>query len=581
MQWLVKILFASLLISYNGFSMAAVNVPSYEMMLIGSDFQLCRSSATTFCSGKDAAVLIKNSRTAVRYKLEISQIEKMMDVELWRPARQALRYDLHLLFNAIVKKTGTKIQSYAQLLSAWKSTMIKRDGKSLSGHSLFLSLSIAELTMILDHLEYAQYDYSGRRIKEKIQLGENQSTPTLEFAKKIVSLTAKDAPPNILIATLGNRDSFKDVDIYIDLFNKIGANATWLPLDAAVNKVMTNSASCNNIEAYRSKLLKSYDRRRVYKDLVNIQRSYCTSPAKFSDAIKAADALVIVGEHPQYLNQSLLGKNKKDSDLLALIHTQMELKKLLVVAIGNMAKGLVSKNKKGAVIIGGTSEQAMLNGSLTYQAMQRSCKDNRSCNSEYDSVVYQQGGIGLLDFPIIDTEVSSRGNIARLAKVSLDSKSYRSMSIDKNTAVLVNKGDSHEKYTVLGRQGIMYLENSPENEALTDIKYHYFTPDDQLLFTGSKMTATFPDWKAIVKDQQADLAHYSNLFYSDSFKRFSEQACVIAEKKWTGIAGRKMKFMVELSKTDSSELHMGGLKQGDSYQFYCTINSLLLTLKRN
>jgi len=582
MQWLARVLFTSLLMSYSAFSMSTSKIPSYEMMLIGSDLQLCRSSETSFCSGKDATILIKNSRTAVQYKLAISQIEKMMRVELWQPARQALRYDLHLLFNAIVKKTGTKILSYAQLLNAWKSITIKRDGKLLSGHSLFLSMTEDELAMVLDHLEFEQFDYSGRRIKEQVQLSKTQLTPSIEFAQKIVSLTTnKKNKPNILIATVGNRDSFKDVDVYIDLFNKIGADTTWLPLDAALNHVMSDKASCNNIEAYRADLLKSYDRKRVYKDLINIQKSFCNTPSKFSEAITTANALIIVGEHPQHLNKSLLLNNNADSDLLTLIRKQIKQKKLLVVAIGNMVKGLVNKEEEGAVILRGTSEYALLNGTSTVQQMKRACKSYGSCDFDYNSVVYQQGGIGLLDFPIIDTEVSSLGNIARLAKVSLDSQLNRSLSIDKNTAVLINKSDDEERYTVMGRQGVIYLEHKSDNESLAKIKYHYFTPDDQLLFSGGGMTATFPDWKAVAKNPQAQLARYNNLFYSDSFKRFSEQACVITDKKWIGTAGRKKQFMVELSKTDNSELQMGGLKQGESYQFYCSINSLLLTLKRN
>lgn len=581
MQWQPRKLLSVLLISIGTCSMTMAKAVTYEMMLIGSELELCRSSATQFCSGTQAATLIKNSRTAAQYKLAVDQIEKMMSVDLWQPSRQALRYDLHLLFNGIAQKAGTKVLSYSQLLQLWKSIAIKRDGKSLSGHSLFLSMTEAEFAMILDHLEFSQVDYAGRRLKERVQLNEALSSPTMEFAKKIVELASnKKYKPKILIATVGNRDSFSDVDVYIDLFNQIGASASWLPIDAALHQLMLDKKSCNQIERYRANILKSYDRARVYNDLVNAQKEFCNEPAKFNNAIKEASAIILVGSHPQYLNKSFMDNNQ-DSELLTLIRHQIKNKKLTVVAVGNMAKGLVSKSSKGAVILGGNSTHALFNGTSTYQQVMRACKSYGSCDIDYNSVIYQQGGIGLLNFPIIDTEVSSRGNIARLAQVALESELKRSLSIDRNTAILVNTSKLGDSYTVIGRQGVMYLEDVDKEHSLFNIQYHYFTPDDQLTLINEKISVVYPKWKENATNPEAQLAHYNNLFYGDSFKKFAEQACVIDDQKWSGVAGRNKEFLIELSKNKNSELHMGGLKVGESYQFYCSISSLLLVLKHN
>jgi hypothetical protein len=83
------------------------------------------------------------------------------------------------------------------------------------------------------------------------------------------------------------------------------------------------------------------------------------------------------------------------------------------------------------------------------------------------------------------------------------------------------------------------------------------------------------------RNHEAQLAHYNNLFYGDSFKKFAEQACIIDDQKWSGAAGLNKEFLIKLSKTKNSELNMGGLKVGESYQFYCSISSLLLVLKHN
>ena len=582
MQKFAGALFSLLIVSFSVSSFSQVKVSHFQMMLLGSDFDLCRSSATHHCSGEQAATFSNNrTRSALKYKLAIAQIEKMMHVARWRPSRQALRYDLHLLFNAIAKKAGIKVLSYSQLLSAWKSMIIKRDGKLLSGHSLFLSMTESELSMILDHLEFSQIDHFGRRLKESIVVDELSEKPTVDFVKKIVNNSMrKGDKANILIATIGNRDSFSDVDAYLQLFDHFGAQTSWLPIDAALNQLVADKKHCDQLSQYRGNIMKSYDRRRIYKDLVAQQQRYCTNMALLSDKILAADALVIVGDDPRLMNQSLRA-NDKDSELLTLIRNQMNSNKLAVIAVGNMAKGVVRSSTSGAVILGGNSEHALQNGTSTLDQISHACKEYDACDADYNSVIYQQGGIGLLNFPIVDTQVSASGNIARLAQVAVDGKHGHSLSIDKDTALLINQQADTIKYQVIGRHGIVYLSLHPTTKTLHKINYHYFTPDDEITVNHNELTVVYPKWKAKPAEQQAQIASYNNLFYGDSFKKFTQQACVISDKQWSGLAGRNKQFTIELGITPTSEFYMGGLKINDSYQLYCSINALSLTFKRN
>lgn len=582
MQKLAGMLLGLLWISVVTQVQAAIPPKAYQMMLMGSEFELCRSSATRFCLARDAASFVRNkSRSAIQYKLAIPQIEKMMRVERWAPSRQALRYDLHLLFNAIAKRTGTRVLSYPQLLSAWKSTSIKRDGKTLSGHSLFLSMTESELAMILDHLEFAQVDHANRRVKESVIINPKIESPSINFAKQVIRLSkSKDKPANILVATLGYRDSFADVDAYIALFGQLGADVNWLPIDAALNRLLHDGARCEQLTDYRAKFMQSYDRKRIYNDLIDLQLAFCRDSNRFNKAINQADIVVLVGDKPRLLKASLMNNNQ-ESSLLSLIRQRMKKNQLAVVAVANMAKGMVGKSQSGAVILSGNSEYAMLNGTLSEAQKQRTCKDYGSCEQDYNTVVYQQGGLGLIDFPVVDIQVSSHGNIARLAKVAVDSGHKRSLSIDKETAVLISPQQRGIVYQVIGQHGVMYLEQKALAKGLTNIDYHYFTPQDNFVINDEQLSAEYPSWKTVAKDPDAQLAHYNNLFYGDNFKRFTEQACVINEKQWSGLAGRNKQFMIEVAKTPNSELHMGGLKVNDGYQFYCSINALSLTLKRN
>ena len=582
MQKITGILCALLLLSVSINTQANVQSSSYEMMLIGSEFELCRSSATHFCRAKDVpAFRSGNHRSAKQYKLAISQIEKMMHVSRWSPARQALRYDLHRLFNAIAKRAGTRILSHAQLLSVWKSIAIKRDGKALSGHSLYLSMSESELAMILDHLEFAQLDHAGRRYKDAVVVDEDEPSMSIKLAKQVIDIVKNsDSKPKILVATVGYRDSYLHVDAYVSLFNQLGGETSWLPIDASLTQLIADKKLCSNLTKYRADILKSYDRNRIYNDLVQIQQKYCARPTLLSEQVSAADAIVFVGDDPKLLNKAML-IDGKESELLIQIRQQMNAKKLLVVAAGEMVRGMVNQGEKGAVVLGGNSEYAMLNGTSSVVQQRLACENYGSCETDYNSVVYQHGGVGLLDFPLIDTQVSSHGNIARLARVAHDNKLSQSIAIDKDTAVLLNEFDGALNFEVMGKGGVIYLSFNDNKPSLTDINYHYFTPGDVVSSTPNRINVNYPSWKTIAKDPQAQLAFYNNLFYGDNFNRFSEQACVINDSSWQGLAGRNKQFLVKLSKTPSSQLHMGGLKIKNGYEFYCSISALSLSLTRN
>lgn len=56
-----------------------------------------------------------------------------------------------------------------------------------------------------------------------------------------------------------------------------------------------------------------------------------------------------------------------------------------------------------------------------------------------------------------------------LVQVSLDSELKRSLSIDRNTAILINTSKLGDSYTIIGRQGVMYLEAVDKGHSLPNI----------------------------------------------------------------------------------------------------------------
>ncbi|MDP2560961.1 hypothetical protein [Psychrobium sp. 1_MG-2023] len=563
----------------------------YQLMLVGSQLEFCRSTELTHCSPSSVTSFSQAlSRDSIKYKFSIKQVNKATATEHWQSGRQTIRYDMAIILQELAKKFGTKVLSYPQLLAVWKSTTVKHNQRQLSGHSLLLSLSEDERLMILDFLELPQLDSFSQRIEEQTIVNDKISPFSNSLFQQIVEqarLKNNQSKPSILIVTAGNRDSFYDVDAYTSLFNQLGADAKWLPIDAALTQLKADKERCMWLENYRGRILNSFDRAKVYEDLLLIQQRFCKQPFLMSNAINAADAIVFVGDSPLKLRASLISGDNKPSLYLSLIKRRVEMNKLFVAAIGAVGRALVSQAHTSPVILSGNSEQAMNLGSINVLEASTKCNRFESCQSQHNLTTYYPGGVGLFDFAVLDTDMSERGNIARLARVVYDMEQQFGLGIDQNTAVMLANPESDTvKVKVIGSQGVVVLNKTKDSQQhstddeLRQINYSYLTTGDIAEFSNGQMRVTYPQWKKTPASANTAPLSFNNLFFNSNFKLFSQQACLINEPQWSGFAGRKRQYTVTLAKSDSSEFRLGGLKVGNGYQLFCSFTSLLLDITR-
>jgi cyanophycinase-like exopeptidase len=573
------------------FDSIAAQSNNYQLMLIGSELPYCRSSSLHRCNTQQLGDFnLSTSRRAPLYNVSPTQIEQVMNPSLWHFSRQALRHDLNIVLRELSKTTSSKHLSKEQLLTRWKRINISSEQRQLSGYSLLTRLNSKEKNMIFDFFELPQFDSFSNRIKEAVNLSDKLYLKSVTLFKRVVEqarLVKTNPKPNILFVTAGDRDPFENVDSFNSIFSQSGAKATWLPIDSALATLLGDRASCRQLDSYRNSISNNYSRARIYPDLVKIQLQYCNEPSKIFEAIEQADAIVFTGQSPILLRKSLVDSTGKSTAVLKAIKSQMFANKLFVASIGGatlaMGGGKDRQNNTVAMMISGNSEMAFQSGTVT----NRNCDDYLQCQDQDNRTVnYEQhGGIGLFSVGVVDTEISSNSNFGRLTKVAFDNHNKFGIGLDQLTAVLVRVDDEHTSLEVAGFGGATVIDHSftqglSNNMELKNVFISYLTPQDTAEVSGAGIKVFYPEWKKLPSNAEGEVVGFNNLFYSNNFNKFTQQACVTQDIKWSGFAGKKRQFQIDLSKDDHSVLRSGGVKVGNQYQLYCSFDKLQLNIVR-
>jgi len=560
---------------------------SFELMMTGSELKFCRSTQLNQCNPESVTRFSKDiTRQSKLYKLSMAQINKAMSADYWHSSRQVLRFELNIFLTEFAKKVGTSAMSYEQLINRWKSLTIGQGNNTYSGHTLFLRLNNDEHDMVFDFLEDAQSDGFGRGLKEHVNFDDTKFPNSRAQAKIIIEqsrLKNNRTTPNIILITAGSRDSFAEVDAYSAFFNSLGANTDWLPIDRALNTLLVDKAKCEKLDRYREKFLNSFQRENIYRDKTDLQQQYCTQPQKITQLIEQADGVVFIGDSPMLLRDSLIIHGRIISETLRLIKQRVKKNQLFVAALGSVSRAMVGDSNQQPVIIAGRGENVMAYGTDKFSSTNLYCQGAFVCQPK--ATIFSEGGIGLFDFSIIDTRFSKRGRFARLANVAMDSGHQFGLGIDQDTAVLVAQGESGLKLKVSGLAGVTLLQQDitvpkAKHHELNNLKISYFTTGDILTIIDQKIAVEYPNWKTKVTTFLNQPQDYKNLFFSDNFYRFAQQACLIDDKRWIGFAGRKKGYKLSLEKPRNAHLMMGGLKIDGGFKLYCSFHALNLDLTR-
>lgn len=583
--------------------------PDYSMVLVGGGLKTCSSASVRHCSTE--GVFSDAAKAADVFQLSAENIANVGDKLFWGEERVIEQQQTLAVLDFVRSRTGTDRISERELMRLWRSAETEMDGIWVSGRTNYSSLTGRELNFVLDQLQVmAIAPNSGRRSpavrqREFADLAKTADPFSIEIYQKIISLAQQVAgpqrKPRLLVVTASGRDPFAAVDFYTNLFKEAGADVTWLPINAAYQAAQANKtadkASCDKLPQYLEQYHGSYQRQRVYPDLMEQLSSFCQQGSEAAvELIKRSDAIFFNGGDQSLTLKALRFADGSPSPELQQIETMLKNGDMIVAGTSAgtaVMSGGSFAGSKIPMITNGDSYSAMQYGAFDLPAPMPGCDKDQSCSNGLaeDHLTYTAtGGLGLFNFGVLDTHFSERGRQGRLIRLLNDTQSRFGFGVDEATALLVgfNNNENGPEVTmqVIGANGVYVVdtlgtERSGEGAAtsITKVSTHYLTREDQLEIKDGIMRARFADWKFAANNSLTPMLSSGDLFERDNYKQLAHLLCSTQSRQADGRAVRVGQgHNIRLYKGAVSNSRQGVQRMQDTEVQYCSYSNLLLDI---
>ncbi len=571
---------------------ANVTDTRYDLMLMGGGLAICSSMQPQHCQSSLPADAGKTSSMFMFSDEAISRIEQ---ASLWTDARQSIQQQVLQLLRQL-KRTAAAAMPEAVLLAQLKQQTLSAN---LKGADIIAQLSDAEFDLVLDQLEVLQrHAVTGQRLTERVYPELTKDAFSLELYQTFVqqaALRKKGEKPKVLLLAASGRDPFAAVDFYLDLFRQLGADAHWLPLNAAYQASVRQAEGCKNFPQQLASMQGSYQRDAVYPDLMAEQLAFCQQGEAAALAmIQQADGIFINGGNQSLTYQALKTPTGNDTPMLALIRQQMKAGQLIMA--GSSAGTAVQAGgrylgQSTVMITNGQSEAAFSAGAVAAPAPLPGCQHSQSCGKglSASSLTYQpQGGLGLFQFGILDTHFSERGREGRLLALVAQTGAHFGFGVDETTALLVKlEQASQARFRVAGREGV-YVAQRQADSVFTvgkqlKMQSHYFSRDDEFHLNQQHLAVTPAAWKQPVQPTKGIFSQTAlkptaisdSALSDDSYRNLASTLCqsqaATLQQQFKTPAGPLQLTLQRDVKTSSWS---GRYQQKDQHKVYCSYQNM-------
>ena len=579
------------------------------MVLVGGGLQTCSSTNTRHCTAKDR--FSDAAKSSDLFQLSAANLANIADKTFWGEERVIEQQQTLAILEFVRSRVTSEQISERELLRLWRSAEIEIDGIWVSGRANYGALTDRERNFVLDQLQVmATQDSAAKRStatrqKEFADLSQTKDGFTVEIYRKIVELAQQVAgparKPRVLVVTASGRDPFAAVDMYTNVFTEAGADVSWLPINAAyqaAQEITTDGkASCNQLPQLLAQLHGTYQRSRIYPDLMQQLTAFCQAGTdKAVDEIKRADAIFINGGDQSLTVQAFRHADGTATAELKQIESMLRAGQIIVAGTSAgtavMAGGSY-QGMKTPMITNGDSYSAMQFGAFDLPAPQPGCDKDQSCSNglaENHLTFSSSGGLGLFPWGVLDTHFSERGRQGRLIRLQHDTQTRFGFGIDENTALLVAFGrkESEPEVTmeVIGAAGVYVVDNqhtqsSGEGAATTikQVSTHYLTRDDKLEIKAGFLRTRFADWKFAPNNSQSPLLTSGELFERDNYKQLANLLCLTQSRQAEAKAVRVGQgYHINLLKDGTSYTRQGVYRHQGTEVQYCSYRNILLDI---
>ncbi len=581
-------------------------MPDYSMLLMGGGLATCSSTVSRHCLTDDvfSAAAKKNNQ----YQLSAAHLQAINSAGFWSEDRIIEQQQTLAILEFLRGQLGEETISERELQRLWRGAEIEVDGIWVSGRVVYAGLSGRELNFVLDQLEVpvvsgTSAGRNNQRSREFADLARTKNAFSVELHQRFVAMAQQVAgdkrKPRILVVTASSRDPFAAVDFYTNLFAEAGADVSWLPLSAAYQAAWQGeSNSCAELERHLAEQHGSYQRQRVYPDLMTQKVQFCRAGSKGAVAqIRRSDGIFFNGGDQSLTLAALRLADGSASAELQQIERMLEAGQIVVAGTSAgtaVMSGGSFNGQRTPMITNGDSYNAMQFGAFDLPAPAVGCDKDQSCANglaENHLTYTGTGGLGLFRWGVLDTHFSERGRQGRLIRLLHDTQSRFGFGIDENTGLLVglrrNADDPEVRMAVVGEAGVYVVDiaNASSNGeggalSLTKVTTHYLTRGDEMELTANHLRSRFADWKFAPNNVAQPLLSSGDIFERDNYKQVSHLLCMTQARQADGRAMRVGQGVaLTLYKDHSSYTRQGTFRQQSEDVAYCSYRNIMVDLQ--
>lgn len=209
-----------------------------RMLLIGGGLKICSSYSTKNCTQK--TVFNDSAYKSTSFLVNSENIKVVRDDEFKLFDKQSQLNDLVELLNKYKQRFENKPIGRSDLLKRLDNLKLSSNQKV--GQKILNTLNARQWNYVFQNLQQPVVDEKGKPLTEYVMLDRSNkdSIAIINQFVDMVRLASRDSKPTILFSTASANDVFDAASFYLQLFRSYEVEAVWLPIEASLNRVMSD-----------------------------------------------------------------------------------------------------------------------------------------------------------------------------------------------------------------------------------------------------------------------------------------------------------------------------------------------------
>ncbi len=583
-------------------SAAYSNETSRSFHIFSEDLALCASDNLRACTEQGKASFSEDAKKGAIFDITEEALIRVNEFP-WTEQLELKQQILTLLKQVKPKfDNNNVVLNERKLVRELRRLTFDFQGETLNGRDIWSTMFEFEKRNLFDLLEQKQTIGKTKRKINEVSVENTRQLASLQAfknffdsAQQIAGQTSKKRKPRVAFITGTNRDPYAEVDYYQQLFTELGFEATWLPIDAAMQTALAaksyDSSACDKLEEFQIKRLASFRREILYPDLFKLQVSECKKTEPLINTVKRSDALFIADGSALLTYHALYTPSGKQSDTLSKI-LEMYHKQQIVIGVKGNTINAVTSIENQASIVAGEGIKLESPNSIRFLSGNEACSLGVDCNSletERELVIVESGILPLLPFGVFDNQVSQKSRQLRALHSSQQVNSRFSFGLDSNTSAKVNvnlsdKGSTIE-FEVNGLGGLWILDNesAPQQDFISQFTSHYLTHDDSAVVKESSVSMDFATWKRATQvSGSAPKVTSTQVLSRNNYLKLNNMLCVTGATNAHGTGQYdNVEFEVELKSKGASTTRKGAPRELNSNTTVCSFSGISNRIKIN